>query len=246
MQTTPVSSARASACSLVRVAGRTPAVVVADEQGRDQDRIDSVVPDRVRVLGRHHAEAAAQRHQILVARLAAQLHLVVARGPELVVAGGPDHLGEAAPQQVEGPFDVGGVLSDIARDDEPVAFVLRAELLDEGAVLGVHHVQVADRQQPSDVGPGHRTSRAPTTTDPRHVLIRVTGTRPGDRRYRPPGARHTPNGEPGPLRACGRGTGGAGPAERTADIGVRHGYNAPTAPCDRASLRRTASRQRGR
>lgn len=92
---------------------------------------------------------------MLIARLAAQLHHVVAGHPEFVVAGRPDHLGEAAPQQVEGPFDVGDVLADVARDDEPVAFVLRTQPLDEGTVLGVHHVQIADRQQPADLGPGH-------------------------------------------------------------------------------------------
>ncbi len=130
-------------------AGGPEGVVVEQEQRGDRHRAAGAGPHRVRVLGGHHAELAAHLHQVLVALDAAHLDRVVGVGPQLVVAGGPDDLGEAFGQQAQGPADGGGGLGHVAGHDQPVVGRARAQLLHQVAVLLVGDVQVADREQPA-------------------------------------------------------------------------------------------------
>jgi hypothetical protein len=57
---------------------------------------------------------------MLVAFHAAQLHRVLGRGPQLVIAGHPHHLGEPAAEQRQRPADVGDELPDVTGDQQPV------------------------------------------------------------------------------------------------------------------------------
>ena len=122
------------------------AVVVQAEQRRDHDLASVHLDDRIGVLRREDAEAAAAIDQVPVPLLAAQARGVVRQRPQLVVAGRPDDLPEAAAEQAERPLHLGNGLAHVAGDDEPVVRV-RLHLLDERAVPGVCHVEVADAQQ---------------------------------------------------------------------------------------------------
>ncbi len=100
--------------------GRAERVVVQREQRRDRHRAALALPDRPGILGSVDPQPPAQLHQVLVARLAAQLDRVVGGGPQLVVAGRPQDAGEAVGEQLEGALDVVEALGDVAGDDQPV------------------------------------------------------------------------------------------------------------------------------
>ena len=143
-----------------RLAGRRravgpPRVVVEQEQRRDRDRAVRAVravrarPDREGILRREHAEPAAHRHQALVPRRAAQLDRVGARRPQLVVARRPDNPFEPVGERGERPAHIGEHLANVAGHDQPVTRIPRPEPVDEGAVVRIPDVQVADREQPA-------------------------------------------------------------------------------------------------
>ena len=134
-------------------ASRAERVVVEQEHRRDRDRPARAVPHRVRVLRGVDAEAAAQLDQGQVPLLAAQVYRVLAAGPQLVVARGPDHGLVLAGQGAQRPLDVGVQLPHVPGQQQPVAVLARGEAGDDLAVLRVRHVQVADGQQPRG---GHR------------------------------------------------------------------------------------------
>ena len=87
-------------------AGRPEAVVVEQQQRRDGHRAAGAVPGRVVVLRGEHAQPPAGGHQVLVAGLPAQLHRVLPRRPQLVVAGRPHHRGEPLGEQAQRPLQL--------------------------------------------------------------------------------------------------------------------------------------------
>jgi hypothetical protein len=129
------------------MAVRQERVVVQQEQRDDSRRPARALPDRVRVLGGHHAQRAAQLDQVLIALLAAQQDRVPRVGPQVVVAGNPDHRGEPLAEGGERPLDIRHELADVAGHQQPVVGRHRADAPDQLPVLGVAHVQVADREQ---------------------------------------------------------------------------------------------------
>ncbi len=147
-------------------AGGPEGVVVQQEQRGDRDRAARAGPHRVGVLGGHHPEFAADAQQVLVALDAAQLDRVVGVGPQLVVAGCPDDLGEAFGEQAERPADGGGGLGHVTGHDQPVLGRAGAQLFHQVAVLLVGDVQVADREQPA---PGPFVARAVRSVVTGHV-----------------------------------------------------------------------------
>ena len=81
-----------------RASGRK-AVVVEQEQGRDQKRPPGMREDRVRVRRREHAVAARDVDQPLVERDAAKPARRPGMRPQLVIAGSPDDLPELRAQR---------------------------------------------------------------------------------------------------------------------------------------------------
>ncbi|SCF94382.1 hypothetical protein GA0115255_112153 [Streptomyces sp. Ncost-T6T-2b] len=133
---------------LLRVRSRgAEGVVVQEEERRDRHGSVGARPDREGVLGSRHAELPAQRDEVVVAGLAAQLDRVLGHGPQLVVAGGPDDMGEAFREKPERPPDLLGALRDVAGDDQPVGVGRRMEGLDDRPVVGHRRVQVTHGQQ---------------------------------------------------------------------------------------------------
>ncbi|GAA3210205.1 hypothetical protein GCM10020256_08090 [Streptomyces thermocoprophilus] len=115
---------------------------------------------------------------MLVAFDAAQADRVGGVAPQLVVAGHPHHLAEAAGEGLQGPADVGGLLRDVTGDQQPVVVGLRAQPLHDGPVLRISDVQVADGQQlPGTTGRRrHIPSPDGHSSAPRQH-IRTPGTR---------------------------------------------------------------------
>ncbi len=99
------------------------------------------------MLGRDDAHLVAHVDQVLVAGVAEDLHRIPAGGPQLVVAGHPDHLGESPPQQVQRPADLVGALGDVAGDDQPILRRRRVQRFGDGLVTEVTGVQIGDRPQ---------------------------------------------------------------------------------------------------
>lgn len=131
------------ACGTVR----QEAVVVEQEHRHDGGRAAALGPHRERMLGRDDAHLVAHVDQIVVAGLAEDLHRVAGRGPQLVVARHPDHLGEPPSQQVKGPADVVGAFGDVAGDDQPVLRRRRVQGLRDRLVAQMPGVQVGHRPQ---------------------------------------------------------------------------------------------------
>jgi hypothetical protein len=77
-------------------------------------------------------------------------------GPELVVAGGPDDLGEAAGEEFQRPGDVIELLTDVPGDEQPVLVGLRPERLRDPPVLLMGNMLVAEREQLSRGSRGSR------------------------------------------------------------------------------------------
>lgn len=127
--------------------GRVEGVVVADEQRRDEDWAALAVPPLVGIFRRHHAETAAHLDQRVVALDAAGLDRVGGEGPQFVVARCPDDLGEPLRQQAERPLDVGHLVGDVTRDDQPVVSGLGPKPFHDLTVVRVRDVQIADRQE---------------------------------------------------------------------------------------------------
>lgn len=135
---------------------RSPAVVVEQEQRGHQRGTARPPPHPVVVLGGDHAQLPAPPHQQLVAGHPAQGHRVGRRRPQLVVAGCPDDGVEAFREQAERPLDVGHGVRHVTGDDQPVPWRSGPQRLDQGTILRVPDVQVADRDQTAlDVLPQH-------------------------------------------------------------------------------------------
>ncbi len=139
-------------------ARRAERVVVEQEQRRHDDRATDALPHRVGILRGQYAETSTHLHQVLVAPCTGQLHGILSRCPQLVVARNPDHRGEPPAQHTEGPFDVGDEFTDVTGDDQPVGVRLRSQVLHDPTVVGKSDMQVADGQQfPSRPERGHLT-----------------------------------------------------------------------------------------
>nr|AFB69910.1 polyketide synthase SimX4 [uncultured bacterium] len=130
---------------------RQEGVVVEQEERRDDGGAARPVPDGVGVLGGDDAQLPAQGDQMLVAGHSAELDRILGMGPQLMVARHPDDLAEAVGERPEGPPDVFDDLPDVTGHQEPVLVRLGTHVLDQGAVLGVADVQVADGQQVSGI-----------------------------------------------------------------------------------------------
>jgi hypothetical protein len=128
-------------------AGRAERVVVEQEQRDDHCGAADAGPYRVRILWGDHAEVAAQRHQVLVAFLAAQLDGIGGMRPQVMVAGHPHHGAEAAAERPQRPLDVRDLLRHVADHEQPVVRRAGRQVLDPLPVLRVGHVQVADGQE---------------------------------------------------------------------------------------------------
>ncbi len=126
---------------------RQEAVVVEQKHRHDRGRPAALVPHREGMLRGDDAHLVAHVDQVVVARLAEDLHRIAAGGPQLVVARDPDHLGEAAPQQVKRPADLVGALGDVAGDDQPVVRRGRVQRFGDRLVAEVSGVQVGNGPQ---------------------------------------------------------------------------------------------------
>ena len=99
---------------------RPERVVVQQEQRDDHRGSPGARPHRVGIFWRDHAELAAQRHQVLVARLAAQLDRVAGVRPQVVVARHPDDGAVTGPERSQRPLDVLDLLGQVAGHQQPV------------------------------------------------------------------------------------------------------------------------------
>ena len=122
--------------------------VVVEQEHRDYGRRTAAFgPHRIRVLRGENTHLVAHLHQVVVARAAEHLGRVLAGGPELMIAGNPDHLGESAPQQIQGRTDVVGAVGHVAGDDQPVLGGRRIQRLEYFLAAGMTGMQVADRPE---------------------------------------------------------------------------------------------------
>src|SRR5205823_13799588 len=103
----------------LRAPGRAEAVVVEEEERHDDELLVARVPDRERILRGDDAVAPARLDEVAVARLAAELHLVLRKRPEVVVSGHPDDLREPRRERREGRLDLTGAVGDVAADEQP-------------------------------------------------------------------------------------------------------------------------------
>ena len=95
----------------------------------------------------HDTQLVAHVDQIVVAGPPEDLHRVLVGGPQFVVTGHPDHLGEPSPQQVQRPADLVGALGDVAAHDQPVVRRRRIQRFGDGFVAQVAGVQIRYRPQ---------------------------------------------------------------------------------------------------
>jgi hypothetical protein len=135
-------------------ARRPERVVVEQEQRCYHGGAAHSLPDGVGILGGEHAEAAAQRHKLLVAFHAAVLDRVRRDRPQLVVARRPHDRAEPLAQLGQRPLDVRPPVPHVAGHQQPVPVGFRPQVLDELPVLRITDVQVADGQQFAG-GDGH-------------------------------------------------------------------------------------------
>jgi len=103
-----------------------------------------------------HAELAAQRHQVLVARLAAQLDRVPGMSPQVVVTGHPHHGAVTGPERAQRPLDVLDLLGQVAGHQQPVPRRAGRQARHPLPVSRMGHVQITDSQKPSRHGRGIR------------------------------------------------------------------------------------------
>ena len=120
-------------------------IVVQREERRDDARPAVAVEDEKGVLGSGDAVLPGHGDQRLAFRFAAEA-IAVADGPQLVVARHPDEPAEARAQRGENEAQVVERLPHVAGEREPVLRV-RRDALDRLPVLGVPHVQVAERPE---------------------------------------------------------------------------------------------------
>jgi hypothetical protein len=83
---------------------------------------------------------------VLVLGLAAEQLAVLARGPQLVVAGDPHELAEAGAEDGEDGAQVVAGLAEVAAEDQPVVGA-RGDVGERGAVDRVADVEVAEGEQ---------------------------------------------------------------------------------------------------
>lgn len=133
---------------LRRRAGRQERVIVQQEQRGDHGWPSRAAPDRVRIFRGEDAEPPAERNQVPVTVLAAQLDRIRRVGPQLVIAWRPHHGREPLAQRSQCPFDIRGKLADIARYQQPVIAGPGAQARYDFSVLPERHVEVADGKQP--------------------------------------------------------------------------------------------------
>src|SRR5690606_27244984 len=101
-------------------------------------------PDGVVVFGRGDGERVADRDEFVVARLPARGRSIVARRPEIVIAGRPDHALESVAEPFERASQVFGAFPDIAGDNQPVTGI-GGHFVERFAVAAVTEMQVTDR-----------------------------------------------------------------------------------------------------
>lgn len=143
---TPASCATWSACSLVYVPSARNVKSYRTNSGATTIGPPGPSPHRVQVLGCHYTERPQHVDQTHVAPLAAQLHRIPRRLhgswlPRVQTTFASRSLGSRT------AHDVVEILADVPGDQQPVVVRLRAQTLDDAAVLAVGDIQVADGVQ---------------------------------------------------------------------------------------------------
>ena len=155
---------------------RPEAVVVEQEQGRDQNRSPGMREDRPRVRRREHAVAAGNVDQPLVERDAAKPARGPAMRPQLVIAGSPDDLPELRAQVPEAPVEPTGAVAHVAREDQPVIGMGR-DVVQRFPVSPVGNMEVRNRPQTQGFITSEELARS-------RIRNRVSGRSPAPRNFR--------------------------------------------------------------
>jgi hypothetical protein len=104
--------------------------VIVEQKKRDQTTVRSLArPKEVGVFRCRHISVPAQFDEVTITGFPPETFGVFWLGPEFVVSGNPEDLGETLVETVETPGKEIGIRGDVAGQDQPVLRVVR-EILD--------------------------------------------------------------------------------------------------------------------